>query len=57
MPENQATSLDSVRKVLPYVPHGTHPEKTRLLRFRWFAVEDRKKRGEGNRLPRVNAFL
>lgn len=32
-----------------------HPEKTRLLRFGWFAVEDRKKRGEGK--PETFDFL
>ncbi|AKA84871.1 Retron-type RNA-directed DNA polymerase [Pseudomonas synxantha] len=40
---------------MPYVPHGKHPEKTRLLRFGWFAVEDRKKRGEGK--PETFDFL
>jgi len=32
-----------------------HPEKTRLLRFGWFAVEDRKRRGEGK--PETFDFL
>lgn len=32
-----------------------HPEKTRLLRFGWFAIEDRKKRGEGK--PETFDFL
>lgn len=32
-----------------------HPEKTRLLRFGWFAVEDRQKRGEGK--PETFDFL
>ncbi|WP_241151618.1 reverse transcriptase domain-containing protein, partial [Pseudomonas viridiflava] len=32
-----------------------HPEKTRLLRFGWFAVEDHKKRGEGK--PETFDFL
>jgi group II intron reverse transcriptase/maturase len=32
-----------------------HPEKTRLLRFGWFAIEDRRKRGEGK--PEAFDFL
>jgi hypothetical protein len=32
-----------------------HPEKTRLLRFGWLAVENRKKRGEGK--PETLDFL
>lgn len=32
-----------------------HPEKTRLLRFGWFAIEDCKKRGEGK--PETFDFL
>jgi RNA-directed DNA polymerase len=32
-----------------------HPEKIRLLRFVWFAVEDRKTRGEGK--PETFDFL
>ncbi|GAB3381838.1 group II intron reverse transcriptase/maturase [Azotobacter armeniacus] len=32
-----------------------HPGKTRLLRFGWFAVEDRRKRGEGK--PETFDFL
>jgi len=32
-----------------------HPEKTRLLRLGWFAIEDRKKRGEGK--PETFDFL
>lgn len=32
-----------------------HPEKTRLLRFGWFAIEDRRKNGEGK--PETFDFL